>query len=47
MKNLFNKSFFKFATLFIGILIVSFVFASIISNIRNTNEITAGAVNTK
>jgi hypothetical protein len=43
MKNLFNKSFFRFTIGFIGILIVSFALAALVSHIDTANSLPANA----
>ncbi len=43
MNNLFNKSFFKFAVGFIGILLISFVFSAVIAKL-DTRHATPASV---
>jgi len=43
MKDLFNRTFFRFTMGFVGILILSFAFAAVVSNMETQNEMPASA----
>jgi hypothetical protein len=47
MKNLFNKSFYRFTFGFIGILLASFVLAAVVSNIDAEKSMSASAQGSK
>jgi hypothetical protein len=43
MKNLFNKSFYRFTMGFLGILLVSFVLTAIVTNLDAEKNVSAAA----